>query len=71
MIRYRALYYFICYDIPKKSNIYLLAMLELSGYEHKRTQELSGGEQQRVALARALVLSPKILLMDEPLSSLG
>jgi len=33
-------------------------------------QELSGGEKQRVALARALVLKPKVLLMDEPLSSL-
>ena len=47
-----------------------LALVGLPGYEDKRTEALSGGEQQRVALARALVLSPKVLLMDEPLSSL-
>jgi len=44
--------------------------VQMQGYEKRDTQTLSGGEQQRVALARALVLSPKILLMDEPLSSL-
>jgi len=48
----------------------MLEMVSLAGYAKKRIHQLSGGEQQRVALARALVLSPKIVLMDEPLSSL-
>ncbi|AKF25140.1 iron ABC transporter ATP-binding protein [Sulfurovum lithotrophicum] len=47
-----------------------LALVGLPAYEKKKTEALSGGEQQRVALARALVLSPKVVLMDEPLSSL-
>jgi len=47
-----------------------LELVGLPGYEKKKTEALSGGEQQRVALARALVLSPKVVLMDEPLSSL-
>ena len=38
----------------------------LKGLEHRRASSLSGGEKQRVALARALVLSPKVLLLDEP-----
>ncbi|NCC63950.1 MAG: ABC transporter ATP-binding protein [Spirochaetia bacterium] len=45
-------------------------MLNLVGVENRFPNELSDGQQQRVALARALVLKPKILLFDEPLSNL-
>ena len=47
-----------------------LTLVGMADYEHRKPAELSGGQQQRVALARALVLEPRILLMDEPLSSL-
>src|SRR5712691_11131299 len=48
----------------------ILGMAGLAGHERQFPQQLSGGEQQRVALARAIVIRPRVLLFDEPLSNL-
>ena len=58
-------------DISTKQEVDdLIELLGLQEHLNKRIDQLSGGQKQRVALARTMVMKPKILLLDEPLSAL-
>ncbi|GAB1667621.1 ferric ABC transporter ATP-binding protein [Mannheimia haemolytica] len=60
--------------VPKEKRLQrvkeALELVDLGGFEDRFVDQISGGQQQRVALARALILKPKVLLFDEPLSNL-
>jgi spermidine/putrescine transport system ATP-binding protein len=57
-------------DEVKKRVAEALELVQLTGYEHRKPTQISGGQAQRVALARALINRPSVLLLDEPLGAL-
>lgn len=67
-------YGLVSYGMSKKASrkaaSFWLERFDLSGFGWRRIESLSGGEKQRVALARTLAIDPKLVLFDEPLSSL-
>ena len=69
LITEKVKYHKITKELRQKAKDYLKAV-GLEGYEKKYPTQLSGGQRQRLALARTLFTSPKVILMDEPLSAL-
>jgi putative spermidine/putrescine transport system ATP-binding protein len=57
-------------NIVKEKVGNVLKMVHLEGYEEKFPSQMSGGEQQRVAIARCIIMEPRLLMLDEPLSNL-